>query len=121
MPEDVGTVFLEKLYNVRQLEALARAFTLLALMVSPSAPGYRDHCLMAYTLLGRIWQVRRPRGPSPAPSSSGDQALGSESLLPGPLCPVGKGPALPPPCSAPSSGAPRTARQGRPRPCTWRG
>uniref|UniRef100_G1LVL0 Cilia- and flagella-associated protein 46 n=2 Tax=Ailuropoda melanoleuca TaxID=9646 RepID=G1LVL0_AILME len=56
--EDVGTVPLEKLRNVRQLEALARACTLLALMVSPSAADYEDYCLMAYTYLRRIWEVR---------------------------------------------------------------
>ncbi|XP_045665372.1 cilia- and flagella-associated protein 46 isoform X6 [Ursus americanus] len=55
--EDVGTVPLEKLQNVRQLEALARACTLLALMVSPSAADYEDYCLMAYTYLKRIWEV----------------------------------------------------------------
>ncbi|XP_045295286.1 cilia- and flagella-associated protein 46 isoform X5 [Leopardus geoffroyi] len=55
--EAAGTVSLEKLWNVRQLEALARAYTLLALMVSPSAASYQDYCLMAYTFLKRIWQV----------------------------------------------------------------
>ncbi|XP_030895776.1 cilia- and flagella-associated protein 46-like isoform X2 [Leptonychotes weddellii] len=54
--EDAGSVTLEKLRNVRQLEALARAYTLLALMVSPSAASYEDYCLMAYTYLKRIWQ-----------------------------------------------------------------
>lgn len=48
---------MEKLRNVRQLEALARAHTLLALMVWPS-PASEEHCLVAYTLLKRIWQVR---------------------------------------------------------------
>lgn len=116
MPEDVGTVSLEKLHNVRQLEALARAFTLLALMVSPSAPGYRDHCLMAYTFLRRIWQVRRPCSPSPALSSSGDQALGSGSLLPETRAPPPRAPwvpwarAPPPPRCAPSSCAPSETR-----------
>ncbi|XP_043453885.1 cilia- and flagella-associated protein 46 isoform X3 [Prionailurus bengalensis] len=55
--EAAGTVSLEKLRNVRQLEALARAYILLALMVSPSAASYQDYCLMAYTFLKRIWQV----------------------------------------------------------------
>ncbi|XP_049501881.1 cilia- and flagella-associated protein 46 isoform X1 [Panthera uncia] len=55
--EAAGTVSLEKLWNVRQLEALARTYTLLALMVSPSAASYQDYCLMAYTFLKRIWQV----------------------------------------------------------------
>ncbi|KAF6317002.1 cilia and flagella associated protein 46 [Rhinolophus ferrumequinum] len=55
--EDTGTVSLEKLRNVRQLEALAHAYILLALMTSPGAAGYQDHCLMAYAFLRRIWQV----------------------------------------------------------------
>lgn len=69
MSEDVGSVPLEKLRNVRQLEALARAYTLLALMVSPSAASYEDYCLMAYTYLKRIWQVRREAAPCSVPSS----------------------------------------------------
>ncbi|XP_023492381.2 cilia- and flagella-associated protein 46 isoform X4 [Equus caballus] len=55
--EDRGTFSLESLRSVRQLETLARAHILLALMVSPSAAGYQDYCLMAYTFLRRIWQV----------------------------------------------------------------
>ncbi|XP_074194762.1 LOW QUALITY PROTEIN: cilia- and flagella-associated protein 46 [Rhinolophus sinicus] len=55
--EDMGTVSLEKLRNVRQLEALARVYILLALMTSPGAASYQDHCLMAYAFLRRIWQV----------------------------------------------------------------
>lgn len=42
---------------MRQLEALARTHILLALMASPSAASYQDHCLMAFTFLRRIWQV----------------------------------------------------------------
>ncbi|VCW90922.1 unnamed protein product, partial [Gulo gulo] len=55
--KDTGTVPVEKLRNVRQLEALARAYTLLALLVSPSAADYEDYCLLAYMCLRRIWQV----------------------------------------------------------------
>lgn len=72
--EDTETVSLEKLRNVRQLEALARAHILLALMASPSAASYEDHCLMAFTFLRRIWQV----GPRSHP--------GKGSALPGPDC-----------------------------------
>lgn len=54
---------------MRQLEALARTYTLLALMVSPSAASYQDYCLMAYTFLKRIWQVRHEAAPSWVPSS----------------------------------------------------
>ncbi|KAM7074050.1 cilia- and flagella-associated protein 46 isoform 1-T1 [Molossus nigricans] len=55
--EDMETVSLEKLRNVRQLEALARAHILLALLASPSAASHQDHCLMAFAFLRRIWQV----------------------------------------------------------------
>lgn len=67
--KDTGTVPVEKLWNVRQLEALARAYTLLALMVSPSAAGYEEYCLLAYMCLRRIWQVRRQAARCPVPSS----------------------------------------------------
>nr|XP_023417215.1 cilia- and flagella-associated protein 46 isoform X2 [Cavia porcellus] len=48
---------LEQLQNVKQLETLARAHILRALMMSPSSSTYKDDCLMAYTFLRRIWQV----------------------------------------------------------------
>lgn len=52
---------LEQLQNVKQLETLARAHILRALMMSPSSSTYKDDCLMAYTFLRRIWQVSQPR------------------------------------------------------------
>ncbi|XP_021108879.1 cilia- and flagella-associated protein 46 isoform X3 [Heterocephalus glaber] len=55
--QDVDTFSLEQLQNVKQLETLARAHILRALMVSPSSSAYEDDCLMAYTFLRRIWQV----------------------------------------------------------------
>ncbi|XP_007452074.1 PREDICTED: tetratricopeptide repeat protein 40 [Lipotes vexillifer] len=55
--EGSGPPSLAKLRNVRQLETLARAYTLLALVVTPSAASHQDYCLMAYTFLCRIWQV----------------------------------------------------------------
>ncbi|XP_036685221.1 cilia- and flagella-associated protein 46 isoform X2 [Balaenoptera musculus] len=58
--EDSGPPSLEKLRNVRQLETLARAYTLLALVVTPSAACHQDYCLMAYTFLRRIWQFQSP-------------------------------------------------------------
>ncbi|KAB1271378.1 Cilia- and flagella-associated protein 46 [Camelus dromedarius] len=51
-----GAASLEALWNVRQLERLARTHTLLAL-VAPHAAGCRDYCLMAYAFLHRIWQA----------------------------------------------------------------
>ncbi|XP_066095942.1 cilia- and flagella-associated protein 46 isoform X1 [Saccopteryx bilineata] len=56
-PEEARTSSLDKLCNVRQLEALARAYVLLALVVSPSAAGHQDFCLLAYACIRRIWQV----------------------------------------------------------------
>ncbi|XP_045438178.1 cilia- and flagella-associated protein 46 [Pipistrellus kuhlii] len=55
--ENVGMVSMEKLQNVRQLEALARAHILLALTATPSAAAYQDYCLMAYAFLRHIWQI----------------------------------------------------------------
>lgn len=69
-PGDPGPPSLQELQSVRQLETLARAYTLLALVVTPSGAGHQDYCLMAYAFLHRIWQVR------PLPCS-----LGSWSLL----------------------------------------
>nr|XP_025129616.1 cilia- and flagella-associated protein 46 isoform X5 [Bubalus bubalis] len=56
-PGDPGPPSLQELQSVRQLETLARAYTLLALVVTPSGAGHQDHCLMAYAFLHRIWQV----------------------------------------------------------------
>ncbi|XP_069609930.1 cilia- and flagella-associated protein 46 [Ranitomeya imitator] len=49
---------LEDLRSVRQLEALSRAFVLMAVI---SGSGSREqHCLMAYACVMRIWQVSMP-------------------------------------------------------------
>ncbi|XP_011370907.1 cilia- and flagella-associated protein 46, partial [Pteropus vampyrus] len=80
-PEDAGTVSLEKLRNVRQLEALARAHILLALMVSPG-PACEEHCLVAYTLLKRIWQVSLSTAEKSLSESGVTAAASSNLLLP---------------------------------------
>ncbi|XP_071987329.1 cilia- and flagella-associated protein 46 isoform X2 [Engystomops pustulosus] len=49
---------LEDLKDVRQLEALARAFVLLAVMAGRGS--HEQHCLMAYSCIMRIWQVSLP-------------------------------------------------------------
>lgn len=67
--KEAGAAPLEGLWSVRQLEALARAYTLLALMVSPSSADYQDYCLMAYAFLKRIWQVTHEVAPFWVPSS----------------------------------------------------
>ncbi|KAG5196142.1 hypothetical protein R6Z07F_018059 [Ovis aries] len=56
-PGDPGPPSLQELQSVRQLETLARAYTLLALVVSPGSAGHQDYCLQAYAFLHRIWQV----------------------------------------------------------------
>ncbi|XP_073096194.1 cilia- and flagella-associated protein 46 isoform X2 [Manis javanica] len=56
-PGDSGTPSLERLRNVRQLDTLARACILLALLVPPSSAEHQDCCLLAYASLRRIWQV----------------------------------------------------------------
>ncbi|XP_044154029.1 cilia- and flagella-associated protein 46 [Bufo gargarizans] len=49
---------LEDLRNVRQLEALARAFMLMA--VISGGASHEQHCLMAFACVLRIWQVALP-------------------------------------------------------------
>ncbi|XP_053548919.1 cilia- and flagella-associated protein 46-like [Bombina bombina] len=47
----------EDLRNVRQLETLVRAYTLMAVICGPSSPYHEQHCLMAYAYVMRIWKV----------------------------------------------------------------
>ncbi|XP_065779668.1 cilia- and flagella-associated protein 46 isoform X5 [Muntiacus reevesi] len=56
-PGGAGPPSLQELQSVRQLETLARAYTLLALVVTPCYAGHQDYCLMAYAFLHRMWQV----------------------------------------------------------------
>lgn len=49
---------LENLTNIKQLEALFRAQTLMAVVSGHSSPFHQQHCLMAYACVIRIWQVR---------------------------------------------------------------
>ncbi|KAM4636947.1 cilia- and flagella-associated protein 46 [Discoglossus pictus] len=51
---------LEGLRNVGQLETLAQAHTLMAVIGGRSSPSHEQHCLMAYTYIMRIWQVSLP-------------------------------------------------------------
>ncbi|XP_009978798.1 PREDICTED: tetratricopeptide repeat protein 40-like, partial [Tauraco erythrolophus] len=48
---------LEDLSNIKQLEALFRAQTLLAVISGHSSPFHQQHCLLAYACIIRIWQV----------------------------------------------------------------
>ncbi|XP_035186668.1 cilia- and flagella-associated protein 46 isoform X3 [Oxyura jamaicensis] len=48
---------LEDLTNIKQLEALFRAQTLMAVVSGHSSPFHQQHCLMAYACVIRIWQV----------------------------------------------------------------
>ncbi|KAM9325060.1 LOW QUALITY PROTEIN: cilia- and flagella-associated protein 46 [Gastrophryne carolinensis] len=48
---------LEDLRNVRQLEALARAHTLMANLSGSGSPHHEQHSLLAYAFIMRIWQV----------------------------------------------------------------
>jgi len=49
---------LEDLSNIKQLEALFRAQTLMAVISGNGSPFHEQHCLMAYACIVRIWQVR---------------------------------------------------------------
>ncbi|XP_064572943.1 cilia- and flagella-associated protein 46 [Zonotrichia leucophrys gambelii] len=48
---------LEYLSNIKQLEALFRAQTLMALFSGHGSSFHQQHCLMAYACIIRIWQV----------------------------------------------------------------
>ncbi|XP_037255322.1 cilia- and flagella-associated protein 46 isoform X3 [Falco rusticolus] len=50
-------ITLEDLSNIKQLEALFRTQTLMALISGYSSPFHQQHCLMAYACIIRIWQV----------------------------------------------------------------
>nr|XP_031317921.1 cilia- and flagella-associated protein 46 isoform X2 [Camelus dromedarius] len=76
-----GAASLEALWNVRQLERLARTHTLLAL-VAPHAAGCRDYCLMAYAFLHRIWQVSLSTAGKSISESKILAAASSHLLLP---------------------------------------
>ncbi|XP_010138787.1 PREDICTED: tetratricopeptide repeat protein 40, partial [Buceros rhinoceros silvestris] len=60
---DIGTndtmpkINLEDFSNIKQLEALFRAQTLMALISGHSSPFHQQHCLMACACIVRIWQV----------------------------------------------------------------
>ncbi|XP_008935152.1 PREDICTED: tetratricopeptide repeat protein 40, partial [Merops nubicus] len=60
---DIGTndimpqINLEDLNNIKQLEALFRAQTLMALISGFGSPFHQQHCLMAYACIIRIWQI----------------------------------------------------------------
>ncbi|KAM3912864.1 cilia- and flagella-associated protein 46 [Leptodactylus fuscus] len=56
--ESAASCSLEDLRNVRQLEALARAYLLLAVIGGHGS--HEQHCLMAYSCVMRIWQVSLP-------------------------------------------------------------
>uniref|UniRef100_A0A8D0Q223 Cilia and flagella associated protein 46 n=1 Tax=Sus scrofa TaxID=9823 RepID=A0A8D0Q223_PIG len=81
-PEDARTTSLEGLRSVRQLEALARAYTLLALVATPSDARHQDYCLMAYTSLCRIWQVSFSTAGRSLSESKIPAAASSQLLLP---------------------------------------
>ncbi|KAG7462737.1 hypothetical protein MATL_G00187960 [Megalops atlanticus] len=53
----VSTPSLCELRDVRRLEGLVRAHALLAAMLGGAGPQHRQHCLLAYSCVLRIWQV----------------------------------------------------------------
>ncbi|XP_023786136.1 cilia- and flagella-associated protein 46 isoform X2 [Cyanistes caeruleus] len=54
---DMAQINLEDLSSIKQLEALFRAQTLMALFSGHSSSFHQQHCLMAYACIIRIWQV----------------------------------------------------------------
>nr|XP_014352574.1 PREDICTED: cilia- and flagella-associated protein 46 [Latimeria chalumnae] len=52
-----SSLSIKDLRTVRELEALFRAHTLIALISGFASPLYQQHCLMAYAYIMRIWQI----------------------------------------------------------------
>ena len=52
------TVTLSDLCDVRQLEVLFRVHTLLAQVTGTSSAYHTTYCLLAYSFVVRLWQVR---------------------------------------------------------------
>ncbi|XP_009995846.1 PREDICTED: tetratricopeptide repeat protein 40 [Chaetura pelagica] len=55
--DTLAQINLEDLNNIKQLEALFRAQTLMAVISGHSSPFHQQHCLMAHACVLRIWQV----------------------------------------------------------------
>ncbi|XP_017664651.1 PREDICTED: cilia- and flagella-associated protein 46 isoform X1 [Lepidothrix coronata] len=56
----IPQINLEDLSNIKQLEALFRAQTLLAVISGPGSPCHQQHCLLACACIVRIWQISLP-------------------------------------------------------------
>ncbi|XP_034994598.2 cilia- and flagella-associated protein 46 isoform X1 [Zootoca vivipara] len=50
-------IAIEDIRSIKQLEALFRAHTVMAVISGHSSPFHEQHCLMAYAFVMRIWQV----------------------------------------------------------------
>ncbi|XP_063162642.1 cilia- and flagella-associated protein 46 [Candoia aspera] len=48
---------IEELRSIKQLEALFRAYTIMAAISGHDSTSYEQHCLMAYTFVMRMWQM----------------------------------------------------------------
>ncbi|XP_027548081.1 cilia- and flagella-associated protein 46 isoform X5 [Neopelma chrysocephalum] len=56
----IPQIKLEDLSNIKQLETLFRAQTLLAVISGPGSPCHQQHCLLACACIVRIWQISLP-------------------------------------------------------------
>ncbi|XP_060027023.1 cilia- and flagella-associated protein 46 isoform X2 [Erinaceus europaeus] len=72
----------DRLRSVRQLDTLARIFTLLALMTTRRCVHYEDRCLLAFACLHRIWQVSLATVGRSLTESKGLTSGSSNTLLP---------------------------------------
>ncbi|KAJ6668911.1 hypothetical protein lerEdw1_007720 [Lerista edwardsae] len=63
----------EDFKSIKQLEALVRAHTLMAVISGHGSPSHQHHCLMAYAYVIRIWQTS-PTSPTPKDRSSKDKS-----------------------------------------------
>nr|XP_016847701.1 PREDICTED: cilia- and flagella-associated protein 46 [Anolis carolinensis] len=59
-PEDEdsrGQIMIRDIKYIKQLEALVRAHTVMAVISGHESPFHEQHCLMAYTFMMRMWQI----------------------------------------------------------------
>ncbi|KAH0623635.1 hypothetical protein JD844_006596 [Phrynosoma platyrhinos] len=69
-PEDEDTrdqIMIRDLRHIKQLEALVRAHTIMAVISGHGSPSHEQHCLMAYAFVMRMWQPAAGKGSPTTP------------------------------------------------------
>ncbi|XP_028917550.1 cilia- and flagella-associated protein 46 isoform X3 [Ornithorhynchus anatinus] len=55
--KEIKQITINDIRNVRQLETLFRAHTIMAFILPHSSSNHQEHCLMAYAYVMRIWKI----------------------------------------------------------------